>query len=1468
MTKKLLALLTFVFLINIYSFGQCTNTIAWGGAVAPTDNNPVNISFCNYQEEYAPITSVVAGETYEITSDCGGYITVRSGAYNGPVVGSGNEPYSFTATVSGDHYVHFNTNAACGTATTCCVTEITCTSCSGPMPPANDDPCSAQTLTVNATCSFTTYTNANATASTGVPAPGCASYSGGDVWFTATVPASGNITIDTDSGVMTDSGMAIYSGTCGSLSLIECDDDDSTNGAMSSITRTGLTPGSTIYIRVWEYGNNNNGTFDICVTEPAPPPSNDEPCNADPLTTGTSCTSVSGTIENATDSGIDACFGTPDNDVWYSFVATTTSHNIQITNIAGSDFDLYHAVYGGFTAPDCSVAVGDNVSCSDPNTSTVSGLTIGDTYFIQVFTYFSGPETTTFDICVVEPPPPPPNDEPCNAVALTPDMACVSTSGYVENATDSGIDSCFGTPDNDVWYSFVATDTTHSIQLSNVAGSDTDMYHAVYGGFTAPDCSVAVGDNISCSDANASTVTGLTIGDTYFVQVFTYYSAPETTTFDICIKEPCMLPAPIATQACPFVDVTPDSSTIGSCGSGSASETLTADFLDLGDTSDYDVDLIPYDATYFASLSAAATSNVALSDDDRWSDLSYVMPIDFCFFGNNINDFVVGANSMVSFNFTYANTACGYSFDEDLPSTDQALFPNTIYAAYHDIDPGVGGSIRFGTSSVGGCNVLVVIWDNVPMFYDNSRYHTSMLVLYEDTNIIEVYIEEKVIDGGAPWNGGNAIVGVQNPGATQAVVAQCRNSLDDNWTATNEAWRFTPSGGASIATLEWLENGVHNPSYDGQTSINVSPASTTTYTAEVTYALCDSSTLVVSDATTVTVSGGKVWTGLTSSNWMEPSNWSDLAVPTSADCVIIPATANDPILYDNANGDGLYMVIETGATLTLNADANTDGFASSLTIQDFIDIQGTGQLIIQDGASLIQVYDSSTANTPTAPNTGNITLYRDTSIRNTDYVYWSSPVQGFNVSSVYGGFTPTNYIYEWIPTVPTGTFAPGVLPTGGMPICFGTWNPSSGIMTEGKGYIVRGPTNHTTTISTATATFNGVANNGVYTQPISSGDNSFAYSNYTYNPYGNDVLTVTPFDDNWNLLGNPYPSALDAQSFLTHPNNTIIEGAVHIWTHGTQIGANGDSFYDDFEFTYDVSDYTTYNFSGTNTYTDESFGGKIASGQGFFVLALNDNESGSVTFNNSMRDRTHSNTAFYRTSESSEESNELERHRIWLNLLDDDGGSSSILVGYIENATQGKDRLYDAYVREMNSLSFYSKIEDQRMIIQGRTLPFDNQDQVPLGTVLPSAGQYTIAIDNVDGLFLNDEQSIYLEDTYTNTIHNLRTSPYSFSVSEAVDYDTRFILRYTDDTLSITELELNALSIKAPKGNYIKVNSGRGQISSVIVYDLLGRTLFDKSNINTTDFVIQNHNLSDGAYIVKATLTNGVSKVQKVVLKH
>ena len=133
----------------------------------------------------------------------------------------------------------------------------------------NDDCANAIALTIGGVFEDNDIigTNANATNSN-PPAPGCASFGGGDVWFSVAIPASGNLTIETQSdpssgGQLNDTGLAVYSGNCGNLTLVACDDDSSLDGNFSLISLIGRTPGEVLYANVWDYGGGDVGTFKI-----------------------------------------------------------------------------------------------------------------------------------------------------------------------------------------------------------------------------------------------------------------------------------------------------------------------------------------------------------------------------------------------------------------------------------------------------------------------------------------------------------------------------------------------------------------------------------------------------------------------------------------------------------------------------------------------------------------------------------------------------------------------------------------------------------------------------------------------------------------------------------------------------------------------------------------------------------------------------------------------------------------------------------------------------------------------------------------------------------------------------------------------------------------------------------------------------------------------------------------------------
>lgn len=448
-----------------------------------------------------------------------------------------------------------NTNTASGltigvtyfvrvyTATTTANQSTTFTICvtTPPAPPANDECTGAITLSPGASCVYATYNNNNATASAGAPAPGCASYVGSDVWFAITVPANGSLEIDTDdlAGGISDGGMAAYSGACGSLSLLQCNDDGSANGLMPMITLTGLTAGTTIYIRVWEYGGDLTGTFGICVTSPTPPtppptPGNDECSGAVALTvnSGATCSSITpGTIAGATASSqANSCGGTDDDDVWYSFVATSTSHTISLLNVNGSTTDLYHSVFAGTCG-----SIGAPILCSDPNSSQINGLTIGNTYFVRIYSWTSfGGQTTTFDICLGTPPPPPTNvtcalmDPICSGSPIA--FTAASNGGTAEPGNDY---DCLSTQPNPSWY-YLEIDGPGNLVIDITAGSDVD--YAIWGPYpdlldAKADCgtySTPVDCSYSSSPIEQAVVNSVTTGQVYVLLVTNYANVVQT----------------------------------------------------------------------------------------------------------------------------------------------------------------------------------------------------------------------------------------------------------------------------------------------------------------------------------------------------------------------------------------------------------------------------------------------------------------------------------------------------------------------------------------------------------------------------------------------------------------------------------------------------------------------------------------------------------------------------------------------------------------------------------------------------------------------------------------------------------------------------------------------------------------------------------------------------------------------------
>jgi len=259
---------------------------------------------------------------------------------------------------------------------------------------------------------------------------------------------------------------------------------------------------------------------------------------------------------------------------------------------------------------------------------------------------------------------------------------------------------------------------------------------------------------------------------------------------------------------------------------------ISAEYLEIGETQSniYDVTEIEY-APPFPYTGGTI---VDATQDDRWSP-EIELPFDFCFFGEVETTLHVGTNGVISFNSYTTTELCPWSFSASVPSP--SLIRNAIYGVYMDIHPGYAGAgeINYAFFGEAPARTLVVNFPDQPYFGTECPNHimTSQIVIYETTNVIEVYVNRR--DDGCSWNSGNAVIGIQNAAGTAGFTPPNRNTGD--WSATKEAWRFTPAG-EDVYEFWWEDaDGVEIGTEDSMEVFPTSPNDT--YTAVIEYTNCN-----------------------------------------------------------------------------------------------------------------------------------------------------------------------------------------------------------------------------------------------------------------------------------------------------------------------------------------------------------------------------------------------------------------------------------------------------------------------------------------------------------------------------------------------------------------------------------------------------------------------------------------------------
>jgi len=520
----------------------------------------------------------------------------------------------------------------------------------------------------------------------------------------------------------------------------------------------------------------------------------------------------------------------------------------------------------------------------------------------------------------------------------------------------------------------------------------------------------------------------------------------------------------------------------------------------------------------------------------------------------------------------------------------------------------------------------------------------------------------------------------------------------------------------------------------------------------------------------VTSSGGCTGTGNSGSptvNVGGTATWSGSWIP-SAPSITDDVIFNTGTVYNvPAHITACAMTVKGTAQVTIPTNYN-------VTLSGALTVENGGSFTLENNANLIQSGSSN-------PNTGNIKSKRDSSpLYLLDYTLWSSPVENQNLYN----FSPNTvsnrfYIYD----EPTDQYN----------------SISSGNnFSVGKGYLIRVPRTFSSTTQTVY--------NSAFTGKPNSGDISYSMSKSL---------------NGFNAVGNPYPSQINVHNFID-ANISNIQGTLYFWRKRNNPLAT--SYATLTKLAYAANTATGGDTGSTyyNTMTTPAADWVINVGQGFFVQAKS---ASNLVFTNAMRRGTNNGNQFFRTSNKLVE----DPNTFKLNLTSTNGVFSQMVLGYSPEYTLGVDDGIDGF--NINSTNYLcSTIEGAAYVIQGRP-EFSATDIVPLQYKIENADQYSIAIEQLSGVFTT--QDVFLKDKLTNTIHDLKSGPYDFG-SESGNFKERFEVVY-ESPLAVNQNSFNENNVVVYKQNQeLMVNTGKIPMSNVKVYDIRGRLVIAKDHIDAT----------------------------------
>ncbi|HCE56073.1 MAG TPA: hypothetical protein DER05_14215, partial [Lutibacter sp.] len=407
------------------------------------------------------------------------------------------------------------------------------------------------------------------------------------------------------------------------------------------------------------------------------------------------------------------------------------------------------------------------------------------------------------------------------------------------------------------------------------------------------------------------------------------------------------------------------------------------------------------------------------------------------------------------------------------------------------------------------------------------------------------------------------------------------------------------------------------------------------------------------------------------------------------------------------------------------------------------------------------------------------------------------------------------------------------------------------------------------------------------------------FQNYVFvgKPHSGDISLSLSTDQTY-LIGNPYPSALDADEFILdnisvanggrNTNGNIFNGALYFWDHFGLTNTHLLAQY--------TGGYATYNLTGqvwaianvplginNNSHGDKVPARYVPVGQGFFVDGTLDPavtgtvtvDGGTLVFKNSQRvfEREATGSSVFlkgvkakiTTAVNSAEDVDS-RPKVRLQFNSPLGYQRGLLAGVDERTTNNFDIGFDAPLNEDNKEDMFWQLGKGKLVIQGVN-NFNEDQELPLGLKISKAGLAIIKIEEVN--YIDENVTLHIKDKFTGKTHNISYKPFEIEL-EPGTYLDRFSLIFRMFTLMDDDVASGVLLVEPliEDHNYhvfmnntlaelqIK-NNGTDEIKSISLYNNLGQTMVIWNKDLNRRIISLPVKLATGVYVVQINTING-----------